>query len=113
MENSMYVLIFTEQNFIYILYNKTEQDLYNMSLSQVGGGDTLKLDTIHNDYRFYYNIYSLTNDKDLESYSLKKAEISLNRLVILYKHRSTKKALLNIYDVKLDQTVHQLRLTQL
>jgi hypothetical protein len=103
----MYVLIITSDNYIYILYNKKEQDLY----STTDTGDTLALDSTHNDYKFYYNIYSLY-EKQRSGYTLTKAESAHNRLVILYTHEN-KDTLLTVYDLKLNRTVHETKLFHL
>jgi hypothetical protein len=105
----MYVLIITSDNLIYMLYNKKEQDLYNTPDYR----DYLALDTVHDDYKFYYNIYSL-GEKELSGYSITRAEFIHNRLVILYTneglHLDTR---LVIYDLKLNKTVHETKLFHL
>jgi hypothetical protein len=99
----MYVLIITSENYIYLLYNKKEQDLYTNPEDR----DFISLDSIHNDYKFFYNIYSLGQ---LDNSMILKAEFVHNRLVILYKKIET---YLTIYDFRLNRTVHEAKLYHL
>jgi hypothetical protein len=106
----MYVLVLTNNNLIYILYNKKEQDFYSLSRKK----DSLLIETIHEDYKFYYNIYSIGDDKQLNKLKLAKAKLVNIRLVILFKNEEEEfNSMLCIYEIRLNKSVHEIKIFNL